>query len=478
MDAYALATGWSSATFASSSTSLSVGGTAPDGSMEQKAVVTTSGSPTWGTPAGGTVVFSWTNPSYFEGPTAFARVAVGKDGSASTGSGMLPGGSNQVTAEFEGTTDMLGSVSNPLTVDVQQNPTPGASVLLLDVQREVASGKYLPLAAAVEGSNTAPTGEVSFYLQSSLGSSLIGTAAVVNGIAATLSTTPPLPGTSLLTARYGGDGTYAAAVSAGTPLLVFAAEAVGQRSDAVTLRIAQSSVAYETPLTLQAAVTGVSSVATGWITFFVGQTALGPSVPLMNGLATASYASIAVGAQMMTASYSGDCTHPPAGSPPGGGGVSEPSAGTTGADFSLTVPASITVTVGSAGSFPITLAPTGGFGAAIQLSCTGGMAGYSCSVPGTVMATGSTTVTATLITQAASILLLLPALFLRRLQGTSVCAKKISPWASLAGVIFLVGCGLTVNKSVTAISSGTYPITITATSGLLVHTAVVNVVVH
>jgi hypothetical protein len=377
VDAYALATGWSSATFANSAISLSAVGTAPDGSAALKAMVTATGSP-----AGGSVVFSWTNSDYFELPTAFARVAVGKDGSASTPSGMLPGGSNQVTAEFEGTTDVLGAVSTPLTVIVQQSGVPVASVSLMDVQTEVVAGKYLPLAASVEGTSTAPTGEVSFYLQDSL----VGSAPVVDGIAATLSTTPPFPGTSLLTARYGGDRTYAPAVSAKTSLIVFPAAA-----------------------------------------------------------------------------------EPPAGAPP--------------ADFSLTVPKSITMTIGSGGSIPITLVPTGGFGATVQLACTGEMAGYSCSVPGIVMTTGKITVTAKLMTQTVSILLFLPALFLRRWAQVSGdpsgAYQGIYPiCVVLAGLIFLAGCGLTVNKAATTVSSGTYSITITATSGSLVHTAVVNVVLQ
>lgn len=377
VDAYALATGWSSATFASSRISLSADGTAPDGSAELQAMVTASGSP-----ARGSVVFSWANPDNFEGPIVFARVVVGTDGSALTASGTLPGGSNQVTAEFEGTTDVLGAVSTPLMVNVQQSGVPVASVSLMDVQSEVAAGKYLPLAATVEGTNTSPTGEVSFYLQGSL----IGSAPVVDGIAATLSTTPPLPGKSLLTARYGGDGTYAPAVSAGKSLIVFAVAA-------------------------------------------------------------------------------------------------EPPVGTTLADFSLTVPSSITVTAGSGGNIPITLIPAGGFGAAVQLTCTGEMAGYSCSVPGTVIPSGRTRVTATLMVQTVSLLLFLPALFLRRRAAVSADARGAYPGRPLIGVMltgltFLAGCGLTVNKVAKRVSSGTYPITITATSGLLVHTAVVNVVLQ
>jgi hypothetical protein len=382
VDAYALATDWSSATFASSGTVLSEVGTAPDGSAELRATVTATGMPTDGSATSGSMVFSSSNAGYFDGPATFARVAVGKDGTASTASGMLPGGSNQITAEFEGTINVLGSVSSSLTLNVPQSGVPAASVSLMDVQPEVVAGKYLPLAATVEGTNTAPSGEVSFFLEGSL----IGSAPVVDGIAATLSTTPPLPGTSLLTARYGGDGTYPPAVSAGISLIVFAAGA-----------------------------------------------------------------------------------EPPAGAPI--------------ADFALTVPSSIILTAGEAGSIPMTLTPTGGFSATVQLTCTGEVTGYSCSVPGTVMTTGKTIVTAKLSTQAMSILLFLPAFFLGRRAVVSRQASGAFPdttliWMMLMGLVFLEGCGLTVNKGATTVSRGTYPITITATSGSLAHTAVVNVVLQ
>jgi len=99
------------------------------------------------------------------------------------------------------------------------------------------------------------------------------------------------------------------------------------------------------------------------------------------------------------------------------------------------------------------------------------------------MTTGKTIVTAKLSTQAMSILLFLPAFFLGRRAVVSRQASGAFPdttliWMMLTGLVFLEGCGLTVNKGATTVSRGTYPITITATSGSLAHTAVVNVVLQ
>ena len=464
VDGYRLASDWSSATFAVSTVALAVRPPAADGSVAMTATVAAVVDP-----SPGMVDFLWANSAYLSAPVMFARVAAAADGSASAIATDLPAGSNSLTAEFEGTRELLGSVSAATVVTVQQHSVPLASVVLMDVPAEVLAGKYLSLVATVRGTSEAPTGEVNFYL----GPLLIGSAPIVNGVAATLSTSLPQPGTSALIARYAGDGMYAPAASAARTLLIFSPPARGVGVASVSLNTAANSIAYGTPLELQALVQGATHIATGTVTFYAGQVALGGSVSLVNGAASGSYSTIPAGSEQITAAYSGDAFNQPAVSAVVNVLVQPSSSGGAPADFTLSVPASFKITAGSTGSVPVQITTLRGFTSEIQLTCTGAVSGYSCTIPATVTPSGTLTVMAMLATaSSATLLMLFPVLLLKSRRNVACTGLLL-----VAGYI-LTGCGLTVNRGAGGPVAGTYTVTVTGKSGMIVHSAVMNVVVQ
>ncbi len=365
IDADKLAHAWGTADIGASTILLSAASAASDGTVALKAEVQASENP-----SPGMVVFSWTNPSYSNVPAEFARVAVDADGIAHASVIGLPNGSNAVTAIFEGTTSLLGSVSTPVVLHVEVTGQPPASVALVDVQVAFPGGINLPLAALVTGQLAAPTGSVDFYL----GDALIGSAPVSAGTASTISATLPPVGTNVLTAHYSGDSNYAAEISAPVSITIVGAAPV-------------------------------------------------------------------------------------------------PSAASPAPDFSITVPAALSISSGESGNFPITIAPSNGFSGAITLTCSGSIDGYGCSVPTTVTPKTSIQVQGTLQSMALGIL---PIGALLSLGGWVRRKRRWLCGLAAFGLLLQTGCGLTVNRN----SAAVYPLTITAVSAGIQHSSVIVVTVQ
>ena len=165
------------------------------------------------------------------------------------------------------------------------------------------------------------------------------------------------------------------------------------------------------------------------------------------------------------------------------------------ANFSIAIsPAALTVNPGSSATATVTVTPTGTFNGTVSFSCSvgSGLASVTCSIPGTVPGTGTTTLTIT----AASNAFLLPRnlhwplriLPVSILGGIALLlwARKRTRWA-LASVALLTlglvscgGGGTGTSASTTmglqsVAESGT--VTVTATSGVISHTATVSVTV-
>jgi Big-like domain-containing protein len=121
--------------------------------------------------------------------------------------------------------------------------------------------------------------------------------------------------------------------------------------------------------TVQAAASG-NPTPTGTVTFFDGQTALtgtstSPPVPLVNGMASYTTSSLAVGIHPLTAVYSGDLNFPGSSSQV----LVETISVQGSAGFSLSAsPASLTIKQGQSGTTTITITPEGYTGP-LTLSC-------------------------------------------------------------------------------------------------------------
>lgn len=367
IDAWKIATLWTSAEMSPSTITLNDNG---DASLTAIVRADQESAP-------GTVLFSWSNSAYSNNAQQLARVAVNAGGNAATSANGLPGGVNVVTAVYEGTTSLLGSVSESVTVNVSAPGTPVATVNLVDVQSEYAEGEYLPLAATVAGTLTAPTGSINFFLADHL----IASAVIADGLATALPSTLPAIGTTSLTAHYGGDNVYAAAVSASALLTVIGA----------TVLIPP-----------------------------VAQTPLTP-------------------------------------------------------DFTIVLPVAMTLPQGQNGSFSFTVAPLNGFASVVTLSCSGIISGYGCSLPPSVTPAASTTLLASLQTVSVAFFPLGSLLFFQRKIRLN---KKLLFSIGTLLVLLQAGCGVTVNPSRQATTTGTYPVTIKAVSGKITHSAVILITVE
>jgi hypothetical protein len=157
--------------------------------------------------------------------------------------------------------------------------------------------------AVIAPGSGAPAGSVQFFV----GSTSLGTASL-SGNTATLATTALPAGTDSLTAEYLGDPDLAASFSNAVsvtikPVLI---------ATTTTLTSSPSPSVFGQSVTLTATVTPSSGTGTptGTVTFYAGSTPLG-SATLASNKATLMTTAIPVGAQAMTAVYSGNAADAP-----------------------------------------------------------------------------------------------------------------------------------------------------------------------
>lgn len=230
-------------------------------------------------------------------------------------------------------------------------------------------GEAVKLTATVKGvgSSTKPTGTVSFYN----GSTELGEAPLTSSGDATFSTSALAPAVYALTARYGGNETYANSASSAVPLTV------GVASQTITFKTIPSE-SLGMPLTLTATASSNLPVGFASLTSAVctvsGDTATLVEVGTCEIEATQAGSADFKAATPVTRSFT---VKPPA-------------------SFTIT-PKSTTDTVSPSGEgeFTLELKSVDGFEGEVSLSCTGAPAGDSCVVsPATVKVHGKETATA------------------------------------------------------------------------------------
>ena len=289
---------------------------------------------------------------------------------------------------------------------------------------------------------------------------------------------------------------------------------VNKATPGVVLTSNSNPVLVQNSITLTATVSSSISTPTGTVSFVDGSTAIGSGTVNSSGVATYSTAALAVGTHTITAVYSGDTNFLTITSGALTQGVQDfnlvisASGGTTGAT-------SVTALPGGVAVFTFTLSPVGTttFPATVTLSASGLPAGatYTFSPATLAAGTGSTTVTLTIqLAQVSAVhlqplmhhsaqpevlaqnrpttklpylalaLLLLP--FAGRMRRAS---KKLGRMLPLL-LLLIVGLAATAGLSgCTGLNSGyfgqaptTYTITVTGTSGTLVHSTSVTLTVQ
>jgi hypothetical protein len=207
---------------------------------------------------------------------------------------------------------------------------------------------------------------------------------------------------------------------------------------------------------------------------------------------------LTLGTHTITAAYGGDSAYAPSSSST----IIERVVSVL-PDYTVTIPnASATVTAGQSANFTINITPQGGFGSAVNLSCTGLPNGAACGfVPPSLTPSGSAISSAlTLTTTAHQSTSLFPTrgtlasalssltgfgLFGLVILGGVTRRKGISGSAAILLILLVigvVGCGggghTPVINPTTGTPAGTYTVTVTAASGGTSHTGAITLVVQ
>jgi Bacterial Ig-like domain (group 3)/FG-GAP-like repeat/FG-GAP repeat len=283
----------------------------------------------------------------------------------------------------------------------------------------------------------------------------------------------------------------------GTTLLLSQSSSSGSGTAPTTTTVtaAPNPAAVGQSVTLTAKVTSTATgTLTGTVEFLDGTTVLGSPALTAAGTVTLTSTTLAAGAHSLTAHYSGNTTF----------------AASTSSAVSLTVnaatptfavsasPALGSVAPGSSVTTTLTLTPSGGFSGTVALACSGLPTGATCSFSSASVAVSGTAAasTLTIATTAATAQLRAPSSpFDPFLPTGNVLAVILTPFIArrcprrasrpralawlgllLMGAGVLYGCnggnssGAPPPPVTTATPAGTYPITITATSGSTSHT--------
>ena len=247
----------------------------------------TAGAAGGSVPAG-TVVF-------MDGTTDLGHSTLNDSGVATFSTTGLQGGSNSITAVYEGDTESVGSSSSAISQVV--NPASTSTTVTSSVNSSVFS-QIVTLAATVSAGVGTPSGTVTFED----GSTVLGTAAVGASGVATFSTDSLAVGPHSLVAVYSGSDSYESSQSSKLAFSVSqAATTTSLTSSALAPGVGQN-VTFVATVAVAAPGGGI---ATGVVAFYDGSTVIG-TAPVSDGQAVFSTTFSAVGtAHTITATYLG-----------------------------------------------------------------------------------------------------------------------------------------------------------------------------
>jgi hypothetical protein len=226
---------------------------------------------------------------FLNGSTALGTVTI-SGGAAGLSMSSLSVGAHSITAVYSGDADDAAGTSAVLTQTVNKA---ASSVALASSLNPSAFGQTVTFTATLSPSSA--TGTVQFLN----GSTALGTVTISGG-AAGLSMSSLSVGAHSITAVYSGDGNDAASTSA------VLTQTVNKAASSVALASSKNPSASGQSVTLTATVS--PSSATGTVQFLDGSTVLG-TVTISGGSAVLSLSSLSVGANSITAVYSGDTSH-------------------------------------------------------------------------------------------------------------------------------------------------------------------------
>jgi Bacterial Ig-like domain (group 3)/FG-GAP-like repeat len=283
--------------------------------------------------------------SFFDGGTLLGTAPI-VNGQATLTVPSLPIGTNQITVTAVDTFTSGTITSPPTQVTVAKS---AVTVTLASSVNPSSPSQPVSFSATV---HAGATGVVTFLD----GTTILGTGTINAAGVATFTTSTLTIGSHPITASYGGDSTYNAAISA------VLTEVVGKIPTVISIAVSSPAQLLHTGVTFTANVTAPSPNATGTVTFMEGTTILGTATLSANGgvivtlttNANAAFATtgLVTGPHQIVAVYSGDSTFAPSTSAPAPNIVE---------DFTNTNsgPASQNVFPGATTTYNFTLAPVG-----------------------------------------------------------------------------------------------------------------------
>jgi subtilase family serine protease len=442
-------------TFAPSTTSVTV--TLPSTAVATSTTVTAS--PASIAKSGTTQLVATVKPASGSGtPTGTVSFTIGATslGSAalvsaapgtSTATLALPGtnlafNANTITAAYVGTS-AFGSSSGSATLTITGGPV-STNLTLAASPASIASSASTTLSVTLTpaSGSTAPTGSIAFLVgQVTLGTATLTASGSTAKAGFTVNGTSLVTGVTSITASYAGNSAFAGA--AGSVSVTVTAPAKVATTLAATASPASIASTATTQLSITVTPASGSTAPTGSIAFALGQTSLGSATLTASGsrataVLTLNGASLAIGANTISATYGGTTAF----------------AGSAGsASVTVTAPAKVVTTLTATAS-PASLAPT----ATTQLSISVTPASGSTAPTGSIAFTlGQTSLGSATLTASGS-----KATAVFTLVGSKLASGANTITATYAGTTALAGSTGTV--TVTIVSGSKVVVTLVKSS--------------
>jgi streptogramin lyase len=237
--------------------------------------------------------------SFFDGETLLGTGTVDGSGIATFTTSTLAVGSHPLTAVYGGDTAFNGSTTPVNTITVNQAATTTSLTAAPDPSVFGQSSTLTATVSAVAPGSGNASGTVSFFD----GATLLGFGDINGSGVATFTTSSLAVGSHSLTAVYGGNSGYTGSTS---PVDT---KTVGQAATTTVLTAAPDPSVFGQSATLTATVSAVapgSGNASGTVSFFDGATLLGTGTVNVEGVATFTTSTLAVGSHSLTAVYGGN----------------------------------------------------------------------------------------------------------------------------------------------------------------------------
>lgn len=429
----------------------------------------------YGTPTG-TVTF-------MDGSTAIGTGTLNSSGVATLTVSFSTAGNHPLTVSYPGVGYFQAATSAVLNETVQSFATTITLTSSVNPSNVNATTVLTATASATSGT---PTGTITFLD----GSTVLGTATLNAAGVATLTVSFATPGTHPLTATYPTTGAFQAGTS---PVLN---QNVQNFSTTATLASSVNPVLISNSTVLTATITSSAGAPSGTVTFYDGAKAIGTATLNASGVATLTTTFTTNGQHIITAQYPGNGTYQPASAGPLTQIVE---------DFSLALATgsanSATIILGASTQFNLVVSPIGAnsLAAPVALSVTGLPTNGSGSFAPTSVAGGAgitpivLTVNAPPLTSSLQrpatpsrpwssheapaflVVLLLPTGFLLRRRRTML--KLLLLFVGLAATTGLTGCLSNQATGYYGNIPQTYTLTVSGTSGTLVHSVQVTLTV-